>query len=212
MKEKYEGFKMPEEFQTDLWDVKPKEARKFFEWYMSIKDERVAYLDSQYFKDTGKHLDYTTQSLYDLIIWLAPKMELNETGEEYYREVKVWHHVSQEYFTLESNFILMDAGMYFNEVILKLIPEYTLGVVTRFKTSFARNQPYVINPNNKKVPEITSGVHVLRVSGSRIYDKEPVEKVAMDLKKVPERLLELYLGFKEQERQEEEERRMKENK
>lgn len=119
----YIGMKSPNWF-TDYKIMSNKEAKKFFEWYISMIDSRVKYLQN-FISNEGIEcvLDYSSESLIPLWEWFKTKIVLVEKDNDCIELEKrntpkwMWQYIERKQFSDETDAITVDIAMYFGEVV-----------------------------------------------------------------------------------------------
>lgn len=134
----------------DFVDFTKKEAKIYFEWYLSEFDNRMEQLD-RYIKATSNkvvQLDYTVESLIPLWDWFEDNIFSNPRTEEEVAEemtgkpewMRPWIAESQK-IELITWAIAMDIAIYFGEVFRKNNSGIKWGHVTKPKSHVSYNRP-----------------------------------------------------------------------
>lgn len=160
-----------------------KEAQKFFDWYVSILDERVEYLR----EFTKLSLDYSSDSLAPLWSWFLKHAEIEYTPQERLNELEEELRLTRNplqdivlaenarQFTLETEYIMHDIAMYLGEVFVKNHPSIFWGFYTKPKSDSFVNCPVLLGFPNEIYPEKKGmpfvPLHMVKVQASRIMRK-----------------------------------------
>lgn len=136
-----------------------KEGKEFFEWFMSVKDERIRILEKAVQTTPGFEnwkADFTPKSLCIFDEWLPKVAELrSRTEEEIATEKKKLLpqfknlNISTETLTGRSISLAFDVGIYMGEVFIHNNPE--LEWAPYLKTEFIYNNQPVIQGFGKPV-------------------------------------------------------------
>ena len=94
----YERIEFPYEFYG-FKEMTNRQAKQYFEWYMNVMEDRIAYLEHYVNNDgTVIKLDYSRDSLVILRKWFENKIYLEEKPiEEYERELAETQECFREY-------------------------------------------------------------------------------------------------------------------
>ena len=113
------------------------ETEEYFQWHLSHLSERISYLSSVVSNSLAIHqseLDLSPGSLLPLWSWFLAVAELEPTPMARLMELDQQYHThleqiraylldqSQDQFSLETEFILRDVGMYLGQVFTKNEP------------------------------------------------------------------------------------------
>ena len=124
----YERIEYPYDFYG-FDEMTNKQAKQYFEWYMSVMEERIAYLEHYVNNDgTTIKLDYSRDSLMVLWKWFETKIYLEDKPiEEYERELAETpecfrEYVSKEELSTETRKIMSDVAVYYGETFRRCFP------------------------------------------------------------------------------------------
>lgn len=141
---------------------KPREARKYFDWFLGVIPERCVQL-KEIARDIADQLDYSPESLKALGKWFCSVVTTQKkTAEEIERELagmserarKLGMGIHQDWtLTGESFSIAMDVGTYLGEVFRKQFPGLRWSLLTRPKSHVSYNQP-VLEGGKMKIDPI----------------------------------------------------------
>lgn len=152
-------------------EMNKKQAKQYFDWYMSVLPVRIGILMDFFEKNGGgtkDELDYTPESLIKLWKWFIQYVELvekrldelekeiNESPEWLNEEIrKHTHRIST--ITLA---IAMDIAMYYGEVFVKNHQNVKWGFITKPKNHLDVNKPVLLG---FKVGKYDTQVDVMRI-------------------------------------------------
>ena len=130
------------------------EAEAFFQWHMAHIDERISYLRSVLEEENApRKLDLSPESLMPIWRWFLSVAEIEQTPTDRLEELEAlwlsknipftedWLRRSQQQFSLETEYILRDIGMYLGQVFVLNHPEITWTYYETPKTDFFVNIP-----------------------------------------------------------------------
>ena len=111
--------------EKHFWDFTKKETEAYFQWFMSIKDERIEVLKN-YIEEEGNEnikFDYTPESLIPLWDWYVEHIVMVKKTEE---EIEQERSQYPDYVTIDEEKISYDTlqigydiSCYFGEVIIR---------------------------------------------------------------------------------------------
>ena len=162
------------------------EAQAHFEWFISKLDERVEYLR----QFTKLKLDYSPDSLVDIWAWFLKRAKLEKTPEARLQEIEKQLMVAQNpltkeilaennvQFTLVTEYIMRDVGMYFGQVFVKNHPTIYWSYEKGAEHYVFANHPALYGFPNEIFPEKAGvplvPIHMVRVQACRL-EPEPYE-------------------------------------
>lgn len=154
---KYEIAYYPYEY-PGFENMTKKQAEQYFNWYVSIIDERIAYLQNFIKEDGGGFLlDYTPESLKTLWEWFEPKMYLEEMPQEWYEEQlakqPAWarEFIKKEDLSQETKKIIFDVATYLGETMRKNHKDVLRwDYVKKPKNDVSFNRPVLIGFSSSK--------------------------------------------------------------
>lgn len=158
------------------------EAQAFFDWYTGQLEARTAYL-RQY---TGLKLDHSPESLVRLWKWFLRHAQIEDTPPERLDSLKqqlssspLVETVLQEQarqFTLETECVIWDIGMYWGQTFVLNHPSIYWGFYSAPKRDLFVNRPLLLGFPNEVFPEKEGPpfepVHMTHVQASRLLRSE----------------------------------------
>ena len=174
----------------------PKEAQEYFEWFMSKIEERTAYLRNY----TALKLDDSPGSLVGLWAWFLRNAEIEVTPKEQLealrKQLEESHipmvdtvlkgHTKQ--FTLETECMIRDIGMYWGEIFVKSHPSVYWSYYTKPKNDLFVNRPLLLGFPNEIFPQKKGmpfePVHMAHVRACRLLDGEATKKDLLEIHNV----------------------------
>ena len=166
-----------------------REAEAYFQWHLSHLDERIDYLSTTVSNFLGipkLKIDYSPNSLVLVWAWFLSVAKTERTPEEHLIKLEKQFAIdsepfktylldqSKEQFSLETEFILRDIGMYLGEVFTKNEPVIYWTYYDKPKSDFFVNMPVLFgfeDPNF--VPPFKmefEPTHMARVQAANIWD------------------------------------------
>lgn len=158
------------------------EAQAFFDWYTGKLEERTAYLR----RVTKLTLDYTPASLVPLWKWFLRHAEIEKTPPARLAELKeqlagnpladtvLKEHTQQ--FSLQTEYIIRDIGMYWGQVFVKNYPSIRWGYYTAPKRDMFVNRPLLLGFANEVFPEKEGPpfepIHMAGVQASKLHRRQ----------------------------------------
>lgn len=132
-------------------DMNKVQAKEYFEWYMSQKENRINVLKN-YIKDDGGDIvfDYTVDSLIPLWEWYESKISYRELSDKEVESRKKrypqWmeNYISNKDLSFETLKISLDVAIYFAEVIVRNNDEISWGYFTKPKNRISVNEPTLL--------------------------------------------------------------------
>lgn len=166
------------------------EAESFYVWFRKQIPGRINYLSTrcaEYLGLSQEKIDLSPNSLMLVWKWFLKIAEVERTPQQKldhlmasYRE---YPYAFQEYllnqqkeqFSLQTEYILRDIGMYIGEVFTKENPAIRWGYYTRPKTDFFVNKPLLLGfVDSRSTPPFQTEfepIHMVGVQASNIWDK-----------------------------------------
>jgi hypothetical protein len=135
------------------------EAKQYFDWFVSLSEERCEILRSAIEAASGKApwFDYSRDSLVPLAKWAAPHFGVRpltpEEREQYTSTAPRWYQESYEEpreLNSGTKTLVLDIGFYFAEVFMKAHP--ALHWDLWFKKAGPFNRPYIAGFDTPLVP------------------------------------------------------------
>lgn len=167
----------------DYYSMNKEEADEHFTWFLSKIDERIEYLKSFYFEDTGKtdSLDFSYDSLIELWKWFLDKAIVEEMPKDKYKiQQKQYEAFGQDFISkyqlsVSTEYLIRDIGIYLSEIFKKSSPKIQWHYSTKPKTYFFVNRPMLFGFVNTKYkppfPCECDPIHLTQVQASKLLDK-----------------------------------------
>lgn len=168
-----------------------KMAKDYFDWYMEMIPSRIQYLSEvhlRHTKNNGNKLDYSPESLIDLWDWFIDIAEIEKTPSKNIKKLRkdlkglpdsfVEHVVreNEDRFTLLTEYIIRDIGMYMGEVLVKTSDQLSWSYFTKPKNLMHVNTPllkgFIDDSFDPPFPLTFEPIHMVGVQASKIFDKE----------------------------------------
>lgn len=130
-----------------------KEAQQYFDWFMSIKDDRIRELGNYICNLSGQMaLDKSPESLISLWEWFEGQIawenvseeELSHEKEKYPEWMHVWLDQYDKKESLQTIAIAVDIATYFGEVLIYNNHKIAWGYRCKPKNLDGRNQPILV--------------------------------------------------------------------
>lgn len=146
----------PFEFSS-FKELSIKEAKEYFEWYMSVKEARINNLNSYINKNNNILLDYSLKSLEMLWKWFVKNIKTEiMTEEECYKECDGKPEWIQEKIrkkktkiSITTWCICQDIAVYFAETMIKEHEELYWSYLIKPKNVVNVNEPVIMGFSNK---------------------------------------------------------------
>ncbi len=164
------------------------ETEEYFQWHLSHLSERISYLSSVVSNSLAIHqseLDLSPGSLLPLWSWFLAVAELEPTPMARLMELNQQYHTnleqiraylldqSQDQFSLETEFILRDVGMYLGQVFTKNEPGICWSYYEKPKSDFFVNMPVLLGfeDSNYHPPfkMVFEPLHMAKVQAAKIW-------------------------------------------
>lgn len=140
---------------VDFSEMNNKQAKEYFDWYISQIEKRIALLISSINEEGNIDcLDYTIESLIPLWEWYERRIKYRiidqEEREARIKKLPYWMHeyVSDNDLSWETLTYGMDVAIYFAEVIVRHNEKIKWGFFTKPKNRADVNQPVLLGFNN----------------------------------------------------------------
>ena len=171
----------------------PREAKEYFEWFMDIKGERIEYLK----QFSRLKLNYSIESLVPLWSWFLRNAEIEVTPKEQIDNFRKKLEESKfpladvvlqnqtKRFTLETECIIRDIGMYWGDIFVKNHPDVNWSYFTKPKRHLFVNRPLLtgfpneVDPEKKGMP--FEPIHMTHVRACRLFDGESSKKDLLEI-------------------------------
>ena len=184
----YPLVKIPAEHKEDFFQMNKKEAQAYFDWFMSIKDDRLNILSNHVKTDHKEwQADFTRSSLTPLFEWFSRSISQRPmTSAEISHEegkikglLKGHIDVGDKTFTDESVSVCFDAGIYFAETLRKNIPGMEWTFVMKPKRYVYYAQPIIEKPGMRGSD--FNGMATLEVVARKVFDNRAREDELIQL-------------------------------
>lgn len=157
----------------------PKQSKENFDWFMSKIPERMRYFRNRCAEDlctSAENLDYSSNSLKSVWKWFIGTAKIEKTPkrdlEQMEEAAKIFgsSYVNKEQFTVATQFILRDIGMYLGQAyVLNYKPLYWT-FYTKPKNDINVNQPviagFTVNGNNTYF----NPIHMAKIQAANIFN------------------------------------------
>lgn len=162
---KYQYLSLP--FDKSIYDLTPQETADYFDWYMKMLPERVAYVSGICARELGvsaDKLDCSPESLILLWKWFRrrARKQLSPTPS----------NPKQKVLTPETELLLRDVGMYLGETLRKNVPDLTWTYYTEPRNDFFANHPlltgFVDTTSGKPFHAVFEPIHMAGVQACKL--------------------------------------------
>ena len=183
---KYNGIDFPYDYE-EIKQLKPKEVKAFFEWFVRQIPERLEILKKYVNNTTKVDFNYSTKSLISLWEWFEPEIIIVEKSEKEKEELLNFlrshapeyarHQIKLEdddtrNISDYTRSIAHDIGIYFAETIIRNNEPLKWGYITKPKSLLFVNKPAVVGFINKKIMEPLWIIEVMVLRSAREKEKE----------------------------------------
>ena len=136
----------------DFYNMTPKQAKENFEWFISKIPERMEYFRNRCTSDLNirkESLDYSADSLILIWRWFLKTARMEKTPNEILDKMKQGAKVfgesfiNWEQFTVATQFIMRDIGMYIGQSYVLNYPRLYWHYYTKPKNEVNAKQPVV---------------------------------------------------------------------
>ena len=128
--------------EKNIFQLNEQEAAEYFDWYMQMVPERVAYVSQVCAKELHipvEKMNCSPDSLLLLWKWFRKRAKTERVPKQERNKNSFWKDDRQ--LTLETEYILRDVGMYFGETFRKNHPDIYWTYYTKPKRDFFVNHP-----------------------------------------------------------------------
>lgn len=134
-------------------DMKKKDAKKHFDWYISEVPKRIEQLRLllvNFESESSVILDFTPQSLIELWNWyinnveILDKTEIELENEKSERGIYITKNILKNKISIEWLAIAVDIGIYFAECMIKNCNNLKWDVIYKPKSLMCVNKPVVV--------------------------------------------------------------------
>lgn len=176
------------------------ETASYFAWFIEQIPGRVEYMASQCSEQLGisrSKIDMTPDSLKYVWRWFLRVAEIERTPKRKLEHLigtySKYPYAIQEYllryekeqFSLQTEYILMDIGMYMGEVFVKNNPVLYWGYYTEPRTDFSVNRPVLLGfADARFTPPFSTEfdpTHMVGVQAANIWDNTQNENDLLSL-------------------------------
>lgn len=163
--------------EKPVGQLREEEAAEYFRWFMEKIPERVAYLSEVCAKELRipkEKMDLSQESLVLLWKWFRKRAKTEVLTPENSEKTKFFRDMGtkQRQFTLETEYILRDVGMYFGAVFRQHYPKLYWSYDTQNKRDFFVNCPvlkgFVDKSTGKPWDAVLEPIHFARVQTAGI--------------------------------------------
>lgn len=173
----------------DFNNMSPKQAKQNFDWCMSVMPERMEYFRERCSKDLKiplSKLDYSPESLIIVWRWFLKTARLERTPktelDKMIQAAKVFgeSYINREQFTVATQFIMRDIGMYIGQVFVTNNSQLSWSYYIKPKNEVNVNQPVIVGFYYKD--QYTEGevkinpMNLVVGSAANIFNKRQNEK------------------------------------
>ncbi|MDD4328143.1 MAG: hypothetical protein PHU83_07915 [Eubacteriales bacterium] len=139
-------------FGLDFYNMTPKQAGANFEWFISIIPKRMEYFRNRCASDlkiSVETLDYSAESLILVWRWFLKTARMEKTPKETLEKMKEGAKVlgesfiNWEQFTVATQFIMKDIGMYIGQSYVLNYPQLRWHYYTKPKNEINAKQPVI---------------------------------------------------------------------
>ena len=135
------------------------ETKTFFDWYMNEVPKRIEYVAvmcSKYLDINPSNMDLSPESLTHIWQWFLEIAEIERTPNSQLKHIKEQYkdfpfsfseylvNESKEQFSLKTEYIIRDIGMYMGQVFVHNNPRIHWGYYEKPKTDFFVNVPLLL--------------------------------------------------------------------
>ena len=174
----YFAQQIPSEFRKRPDDFSLKEAQKYYEWYMDILPQRVAYLT----QICATEMNVAIEAFGDfpncckvLWEWFLQHATLQKTSEDERAQMRARFGYLGESWVLKerlsdfSELVLRDIGMFLGDSWVKHYPSLRWELITGPKRYVHINRPHVVGFSSKDMFE---PIHIARMQATKILRNE----------------------------------------
>ena len=166
------------------------ETKTFFDWYMNEVPKRIEYVAvmcSKYLDINPSNMDLSPESLTHIWQWFLEIAEIERTPNSQLKHIKEQYkdfpfsfseylvNESKEQFSLKTEYIIRDIGMYMGQVFVHNNPRIHWGYYEKPKTDFFVNVPLLLGfEDSSFTPPFKCGfepIHMVGVQAAHIWDK-----------------------------------------
>ena len=178
---------LPPEFAKRPENFTPKEAKAYYEWYMDILPQRVAYLT----QTCAAEMKVSIESFDDfpncckvLWEWFLRHATLQETSEEERAQMRAQFGYLGEWWIAKekvsdfSELVLRDIGMFLGDSWVRHYPSLHWELVKKPKNYINVNKPHVVGFSSK---DIFEPIHMASVQASKILDNRQYSESLFDM-------------------------------
>jgi hypothetical protein len=195
---KYDILILP--LKKPIEELSAVEAEKFYIWFMEQIPHRVAYLSKYCANQLGisqDNINLSPESLVFLWKWFLKIAETERTPAEGLKYLvnsnRDYPHAFRQYllnqekqqFSLQTEYILIDIGIYVGEVFVRENPTIRWGYYTEPKTDFFVNKPVLCGfVDTRFTPHFQTEfepIHMVGVQAANIWDNTQKDTDLLDL-------------------------------
>ncbi len=186
----YKLVLVPEKFSGKKFrEFSKKEAAEYLEWFLSVQDERLSYLEEMVKRDFPEwQADYSRDSLVTLYEWFKKNVSYRlKTPEEYEADLKALEKtpllkkvikISDKTLSYKAVSVCFDSGIYFGRCINHALKDAYWKYLEKPKNELFYHRPVLATEKTKVVLE---PVHIMGVSAESILSNSPNKKTFTQL-------------------------------
>lgn len=161
----------------------PAQAGKNFSWFLEHLPERIEYLRARCAKDlkiAESRLDYSAASLVLVWRWFLKSARLEKTPTEAIRQMEKAAEIFGEsfvnrmQFTVATQYMLRDVGMYLGQSFVLNYPALTWTYYTKPKSDVYVNQPIIsgfqMTYQGRQGSVSFAPLHMVNVQAAKVFD------------------------------------------
>ncbi len=195
----YKPVLEPEKFSGKTFqEFSKKEAAEYLEWFLSVQEERLAYLEEMVKRDFPEwQADYSRDSLVTLYEWFKKNVSYRlKTPEEYEADLKELEktpllkkviQVSNTTLSDKTVNVCFDTGIYFARCINHVLKDAYWKYLEKPKDDFFYHRPVLTTEKTKVVLE---PVHIMLICARSVLSNSPNKKTFTQLYETWIRVLE----------------------
>lgn len=172
----------------DFYNMTPKQAKENFEWFISKIPERMEYFRNRCASDLKipvETLDYSPESLIVVWRWFLKTARMEKTPKDELDKMKEGAKVfgesfiNWEQFTIASQFIMRDIGMYIGHTYILNYPQLYWHYYTKPKNEFNAKQPVIagfrVKVMDKEGDAVFNPIKAAEGQAANFYEKKQKE-------------------------------------
>lgn len=137
----------------DYYNMTPRQASENFHWFLDHIPERMDYFRARCAQDLSvplEQLNYQPESLLPVWQWFLKTAKTERTSKEVYKsmisQIKLFgeDYVPPRQFTVATQFILRDVGIYLAQCLLSNYPQLRWYYFTKPKSNVSAKRPLLV--------------------------------------------------------------------